>query len=128
MTQVEQQGSLWMWLDTDTQVAYPTGDITTQAASKTATAASSFVADAAVTVIDRIHGGPVATAGTLQFRTEPGDVLIREIPLAAGVATNMASHQNTQSFRILGAWRVVANTTGTCDWYIDFSCSKKWTS
>lgn len=114
------QGSLWMWLDTDTQVAYPTGDISTQALSKTATASASCVANAAVTVIDRIHGGPVATAGTLQFLTEPGNVLIREIPLAAGTATNMGSHQNQQSFQILGPWRAVANTSGACDWYVDF--------
>lgn len=114
------QGSKWFWLDTDTQVAYPTGDISTRALSKTATAGSSDLVNAAATVIDRIQQGPLATGGILNiYRADDLVTPLHEIPLAPASATNMGTGVMVDMDILLeGPLAFMANTTGACDLYV----------
>jgi hypothetical protein len=114
------EADLWLWLDTDNEDAYPTGDISSKALSKTATAANSCVKNAAVTFIRRVQIGPLGTAGVIQFKKLDGTTVIREISVFTPGA-NVATNQLQLGFIIKGPWMVNCNVSGaTCDVYVDF--------
>ncbi len=117
----------WMHVPTANTVAYPTANISSKAASTTATAGSSGLLNSSHVTIKSIQAGSAHTLGTLSIKSHDGVTTYRTIATPNAATSNMRVNAGVLEFDIPGGgFQAIRDGVGVCDLFIQFTYENKW--
>lgn len=119
----------WMHLDTDAEVQWPTGDMSTRAASGTAVQAEALngrMTGRGLTTIKSVQSGASHVVGVLQILGYDGTTLVREITVPTSSANNLGFNNQVLDFSFPGGFSVfMDNASGTVDVFIGYEYDER---